>query len=921
MARDRELARIEQLLTSARGGRSGVLVLVGEPGVGKTWLCDRTAERADGFRILRTRGIEPEQHLGYAGLLDVISPLLPGALDALAPPRADALRGALRLGEATAQDPLAVAAACLDVLPAAADPAPALVIVDDAHWVDEPSLEALRFVARRLTVDPVVFLFAVRREGEGAFAGSRFEMLTVATLPDADAAGILEACTTSPVDPSVALRLVAATAGNPLALREAVAALSADQLAARAPLPEPLPTPAALQSSYAARAGELPVDTRQAVVVLAESEGAPEGVVRRAMSELALAPSAIEPAARAGLVTSDAAIPRFTHPLARAAVWHGAGLAERRLAHRALAAAWLEASDPERAAWHGAAATSGVDAASSLAMVSAARAARARGAMDTAAEAWRRAATLQPDADEGLRLRLEAALDLARAGRAAELLAHTDDVLAGQPPPLVGADFALLRGHALLWHGHVAEAAALFADAARRVQDADAGRAVTLLSGAAFAQAVDGDVDAAVRTARASVGMAESVAGSEQASARSTLGSLLILAGEGAEGYPLLPRSPPASGHGDDALARLPTLAPPFGQCACWMEDFDTARTELEGSVAQARTAGLLSALPHALSALAEFEIRVGDWAAARIHAEEALRLGDDINEQFHFAYVVLGQLDAITGRADAARGHIERVLTLGSYSPHGSLPTFGSAMAGLLELSLDRPELAAEHFGRTAALAERAGLKEPNVIQWTGDYIESQIRAGRLDDARRTLEEFERLAEHTGRRWALATAARYRALLAPPEDVDAGFAEAQGLVADVASPFEHARTQLCWGERLRRDGRRVDARRPLRDALKRFDGLGAAPWAERAARELRSTGVRADRGVRDATALTSSESQIAAHVSQGRTNKEVAAALFLSPKTVEFHLGHIYRKLGIHSRTQLAVAVIRSESPADPVA
>ena len=207
-------------------------------------------------------------------------------------------------------------------------------------------------------------------------------------------------------------------------------------------------------------------------------------------------------------------------------------------------------------------------------------------------------------------------------------------------------------------------------------------------------------------------------------------------------------------------------------------------------------------------------------------------------------------------------------------------------------------------------------------MLQWTGDYIESQLRAGRRDDAKPTLDAFERLATRTGRPWALATAARYRAVVSAPADVDDNFTAAERLLENVPSPFERGRTQLCWGERLRRDGRRLDARRHLAEALERFDELGAAPWAERAERELRSSGARARRREPGpSTALTATESQIADHVSQGKTNKEVAASLFLSPKTVEFHLGHIYRKLGIRSRTQLALAVIRSESPADPVA
>jgi len=243
-------------------------------------------------------------------------------------------------------------------------------------------------------------------------------------------------------------------------------------------------------------------------------------------------------------------------------------------------------------------------------------------------------------------------------------------------------------------------------------------------------------------------------------------------------------------------------------------------------------------------------------------------------------------------------------------------LPLYASATLGLLELGLDNPAAATEHLERSQTLVERIGLGEPNVVRCTADLIESQRRAGRDADARDTLNTFERQARRTGRRWTLAAAARCRGLLASSADLDDAFARAHRLGADDPSPFERARTDLCWGERLRRDGRRLEARRRLHEALDRFEALGAAPWAEKAARELRASGARARRGPPATDAeLTASESQIAALIAEGKTNKYIAAALFLSPKTVEFHLGHIYRKLGVHSRTQLALAIVHDES------
>jgi DNA-binding CsgD family transcriptional regulator len=342
------------------------------------------------------------------------------------------------------------------------------------------------------------------------------------------------------------------------------------------------------------------------------------------------------------------------------------------------------------------------------------------------------------------------------------------------------------------------------------------------------------------------------------------------------------------------------------------MEDYDTARRELKLGVAIAREKGFVSDLPYALGALAELEFRVGDWIAARAHAEEALRLAEDADQFVHFGHVVLLVLDAVTGNVEAARTYADMMVTDAARAGSPSLEMYAAAGRGLLDLGLDRPQAAISHLSRTRELAERIGVGEPNVVRWMPDLIESQIRAGLEHEARNTLAEFEAQAQRTERAWALATAARYRGLLAPLKTADAAFGEAHRLVAELPSPFEQARTELCWGERLRRDGRRIEARRHLHDAHKRFDALGAVPWAEKAARELRSSGGRAQRGPRARTSeLTPQQAQIATMVAEGRTNKSIANSMFLSPRTIEFHLSHVYRKLDVNNRTQLARALL----------
>jgi DNA-binding CsgD family transcriptional regulator len=902
---------LDDLLTAVREGRSGSLVVVGPAGIGKSWLCRRAAELAEGFTVVRTRGVQSEAHLGYSGLFDVLSPLLARGLDRLLPARADALRSALRMAEARVVDPFAVAVAVLDLMATAAEEAPVLVVVDDAQWVDAASVEALRFASRRLDADRIGFLFAARTEFAAPFVDAGVEPLPVGGLETIEAVALVREFARSAVDASVAHSLAEAGRGDPLWLREAARDLSPQQLTGAAPLTERFQTPQTVQPTFERIVLSLPAQARAALVVLAADEPAPAPVMHKALAHLAIAATAVEAGIECGLIHLEAGRPRFSHPLAQAAVLEVAAPAQRRLAHEALAKAWRETGEPERAAWHLAAAGDGPDAYVSSALAGVARAARARGAPDAAAEAWRRAIEATGNLDDALPLRLERARDLAQAGRAAEALVEVGEILDRGSTPDLRADAEILRGQLLLSQGRLEQAIELLEAAAARIQDGDRARAAVMLCGAAFARATRADVTAAVATAETAAALAEPLGGASQAAAESTLASILIGAGEGARGYPLLLRHAEeggTSGRTSDGMQ----VSARLGLMACWMGDYETAGRELERAVAHARDEGLVSSLPLALSALGKFEYRVGNWATARVHAEESLRLAEVADQFLHYGHNLLMLLNAVAGDADGARAYAEIVLTIAARSGARGLALHAHAGLGLLELGLDHPEAAISHLLSAREIAQSGGINEPNYVQWMPDLIESQIRAGLDSDARITLETFEAQAHYTGRRWALAAAARCRGLLVPPDTVDAAFALARRLVADQPSPFEHARTELCWGERLRRDGRRVEARRHLHDAHRRFEALGAAPWAEKAARELRSSGGRAQRGPRARSAeLTPQEAQIASMVAEGRTNKSIATALFLSPKTIEFHLGHVYRKLDVENRTQLARSLL----------
>ncbi len=870
---------------------------------------------AEGFAVVQTRGVESEAHLGYGGLFDVLSPLLDGRVDRLLTPRCDALRGALRIAEAPVVDPFAVAVATLDLLAMAAEDAPVLVVVDDAPWVDAASLDALRFAARRLDADRVGFLFAVREESAVPFVDTGVDSLLVGGLDTAEAVGLVGEFARSQVAASVARTLAEAGRADPLWLREAVRQLSPEQMSGAAPLTDPLRAPASVGETFERLALSLSAQSRQALVLLAADEQAPAPVMQHALADLGLDESALQAGIDCGLAHLEAGRPRFSHPLALAAALAVAHPAQRRLAHEALASAWDDAREPERATWHIAEAGDGPDAHVSTSLAGVARAARARGAPSAAAEAWRRAVQTAPDPDQALPMRLERARDLARAGRGSEALVELEEILDRDVVAELRADVEGLQGQLLISQGRIEQAARVLESGAARIQDRDRARAAVMLCGAAFAKSSQGDMPAAVATAEAAVELAGQSGGSASATANSTLGTVLIAAGEGARGYPLLLRHAERgdpSGRAPDGWSGPARL----GLFACWMEDYETARRELERAVSLSRDRGLVSNLPLALSALAELEFRVGNWISARAHAKEALQLADDTEQFLHFGHTVLLVLDAVTGDADGARAYADIVTGIAAASGSQALAMHAHAGRGLLELGLDRPEAAIAHLSHTRALAERSGMRELNYVQWMPDLIESQIRAGLEDEARNTLDAFDAEGQRTGRRWALASAARCHGLLAAPEHTDAIFEEAHQLVAALPSPFEHARTELCWGERLRRDGRRVEARRHLRDAHQRFDALGAIPWAAKAERELRSSGGRAQRGPRARSdELTPQQMQIASMVAEGRTNRSIADSLFLSPKTIEFHLGHVFRKLDVSNRTELTRTLLTASS------
>jgi DNA-binding CsgD family transcriptional regulator len=898
VGRDAERARIDRLLAAAAGGRSDALVLRGEPGIGKSALLDDAAARADGFAVVRALGVESEAELDFSGLLDVCRPLL-AHLDELPAHQAEALRGALGLAPTPHGDRFTIGAATLDLLAAAGEERPLLVLVDDAHWLDRASADALLFAARRLDADAVALLFAVRDPDVRALDAPGLESLPLAGL-GVEAAGLLLRGAAPAIDPAVADRLVAATGGNPLALLELPHVLTPGQLAGREALGEPLPAAAGVERAYARRLADLPDETRRALLVAAVATSSERDAVASALAAAGLEPAALEPAEDAALVRLDDGHVRFVHPLVRAAVHQAAAPSERRAAHRAAA----EAHGGERRAWHLAAAALGPDETVAAALEEAGRQAIERTGFAAGAAALERAAQLTPDGGLRDRRLFEAARAAWQAGsaeRARELLAGP---LAEGGEPTAHAQAVHLRSHIELLSGAPATAASALLEAAAHV---DGQPALGLLVEASEVALYRGDVGAGLAAAKRARALAPEDESAGDVLVEIALGEALLFAGRLAEGAPRLERAF-ALVERTDELRRDPRVLAHAAIALGWLDRPLEGRETAARAVAIARERGAVGLLPYALEGQAWHESRLGLWPGGYALALEALALARETGQENMVAHG-LEHLAVI----DSGRGHEEECRRSGGEAVERAeraglhpLRLRAECALGRLDLSLGRLDAAIERLERARADVAGLGIHDCGAAPWP-DLIEALVRAGERDRAAEVLAELAATRLEATPIWGRAAAFGGGALLAADDAFDDAFANAVSLHEWIGDRLAAARARLCWGERLRRAGRRADAREQLRASLAAFEELGARAWADRAGAELRATGETIRRRVAwDDRELTPQELQIAAHVAEGRTNREVGAALFLSHKTVESHLARVYRKLGIHSRAEL---------------
>ncbi|WP_460493470.1 ATP-binding protein [Dactylosporangium cerinum] len=969
VGRDAERARLLHLAADAREGHSRAVVVSGAPGIGKTTLLDDLATAAHGFRVVRAAGVEFEADLPFAALAALTRPLLP-LLEQLPAAQAAALRGAFGLTDDLAAAPVerfAVGAATLSLLAAAADDRPLLCLVDDAHWLDRASAEALLFATRRLLAEPVLVVFATR-PGTG-FAAPGTSTVDVGGLDGAAGAALLRRCGIGSA--AVAERLLAATEGNPLALRELAGALTGEQRAGRSqtgavskwmagsgglnasprparraapdrpgpgaettpvtpghnpgiparpqptpeprlaptptsiqPLAEPLPTTDRIERAFTDRVAALTGDEQAALLVCAAAGTGTPALLARALTALWLSPSALDPAIRAGLLLEDGETVRFRHPLVRSAVYHRALPAQRRAAHAALAGACVTADDADRRAWHLSLSLVGPDDAVADALDQTAGRARRRGGLVAEATALERAAafTVAPE-PRGERL-ARAAHTWTSAGAVEHADALLDDALR-----LVTGARGRLR--ALAQRGYLAmlrddpddALAAIVAEVDR------CGEEEPLQAARSLSLAVNGpmrrlDVEGMLRICTRAAELAGDVVPHPdlpKIAIRLAHAAVLAARPEGA----LLARRSVAVCLGDVATGRdADGAAAELGDVLHWIEEHDTAGRLFDHDVDGARRLDDVSLLAYTLPLRARLRLRTGRVAAAYADALEGVELAETMGLAVNTAeaYTALAQVEAVLGRHDGCAAHA--AAALGLASGHLGVEVYARSALGVAALTAGRHDDAVAELGRADDLLRAGGVVEPAFVPVAADLAEALVKTGQTRAAHTVADRLAAAVTATGLAGLGATTARVRALLA--DDGAAYETAVAAFTAAVPLPVELGRTHLAYGQWLRRTRRRGPAREHLTEALNLFTAAGADAFAELARAELAPSSTRTGPTGSAVEHLTPHEWRIAYAAAEGRTSREIADRIVLSVRTVDYHLGNVYRKLGIRSRREL---------------
>jgi len=898
-----ETGALDRLLAAVRDGLSGVLVLRGEPGIGKTALLEAAVGRAGDMQVARVVGVESEIDLGFAGLHQLLIPFL-GGLQRLPVPQREALESAFGLMVGPPPDRFLVGLATLTLITDAAAERPVLGVIDDAQWLDRVSIEVLGFVARRLYADRVGMLFAVRGEGEErTVALEGLSVLTVGALAAEAAGELLAASAGRPVDPRVGDRIVAETGGNPLALVEFAGELTAEELSGAAALTRPLRFGRRLEELYLSRVRTLPAGAQMLLLLAAADQLGEPGKIWEAAAQLGVDPETAELPAVERLVSWTPRV-QFRHPLMRSAAYYAAPAAARRRAHEALAAASDPERDPDRRAWHLAEAASSPDEQVAAELERSADRARGRGGWASGAAFLERAAELTPGPGRRAQRLLQAAEARLVAGEAPAARVLLERAAPHLEDPLARARARRLEGLALYAAGKLSEATAVLLDAAQMIEPYDTRLARDTLLDAFGAARFSPQFGAATAEVLRAVRSAPRVEGPQV-----TLADLLV------DGFAAVGEHRYEAGAEllRQAIAPLAADQPlPVGVEQHFMAVsmaaavlYDDSSWELEHRwVAELRARGALAALLVALSFLTYHQMAEGRLADAEVTLAEGRALCEATGSRSYLGVFAGAELAVLARRGREADARTLAARLRRDFAEQGSW-----IGARLVPQAMTYLELGLGNY----ADALRSALEtfaDPAVLELgqVEAVIEAGTRCGDRQAATAALEAFAPRALASGTDLALGLLASGRALLAGDEHAEAEYTLAIEHLQRCRLVPELARAHLLYGEWLRRHRRRRDARDQLRTAWQMFDRLGMEAFADRARAELRATGENArKRSVETEDVLTPQEAQIAGLVSEGLSNQEIATRLFISASTVDYHLRKAFRKLGITSRVQLA--------------
>ena len=899
LGRERERAALDRLVEAAREGNGGALVVHGEPGVGKTALLEDSVVRASTLRIVRSAGVEGETELPFAAAQQLCAPIL-GLSERLPPPQRNALDVAFGVSPGPAPNPFLVALAVLGLLSEAARERGLICVIDDAQWLDRASAQALGFAARRLGVERIAMVFATREIGQ-TLRG--LPDLRMGPLGHRDSRALLESVLAAPLDDQVLERLIAEARGNPLALMELPRGLTSSQLAGGFGVPATAPMYAGIEESFQRRVAALPPDARRLVLIAASDPTGDAALVWRAAGRLGIPESAALAAESDGLIAFGPRV-AFRHPLVRSAVYRAADAVARTEVHQALAEATDAATDPDRRAWHRAQAAIWPDEDVAADLERSAVRAQARAGFAAVGAFLERSAALTVEPGRRARRALAAAQAKLQAGAADDAVALVEHAEVGPLDDFQQAQAEVVRARIAFATNRGNDAPPLLLAAARRLEALDLPLARETYLDALTAALYTGRLARFVDTRQVAIAALAAPPASVRRPVDLLLDGLATLIAQGpAAGTPRLRDALDAFARRDmearEAL-RWRWLAGRAAQSIWEHEAWDLLTSH---HIRAAREAGMLVELPLALDTRVGVHLLAGETKAAVALVEEAAALAGVMGDGAAPRYGPLA-LAAYRGDADEVaklvRTGTDDFLARGE----GLALTAASWMTALLNNGLGRYEDA------YAAAAEATRIPGEIWFSWfaLAELIEAASRTGRREQGAEALETLSASTSASGTPWALGVEARARALLAEGDAAEPLYREAIERLQPTRLRLDLARAHLVYGEWLRRETRRIDARNELRTAYELFTDFGMEAFAERSRIELEATGERSrKRTVETLDQLTAQESQISRLAADGNTNREIAAQLFISPSTVEYHLRKAFRKLDVTSRTQLA--------------